>query len=55
LDLQAAGGSLADEDEEEDGESGDQGEEQTSEVRAEVERRLRALAGDDEDTDEEES
>ena len=51
LDLQAAGGSLADDDEQEDGESGDQGEEQSSEVRAEVERRLRALA--DDDTDEE--
>ena len=53
LDLTAAGGSLAEEDEEEDGEGGDQSEEQTSEVRAEVERRLRALAGDDEDEEDE--
>ena len=51
LDLDAAGGSLPGDDEDENAEGGGQSEEQTSEVRAEVERRLRALA--DDDTDEE--
>ena len=51
LDLQAAGGSLPPDDEDEDAEGGEQGEQQTSEVRAEVERRLKKLAGDDEEED----
>ena len=53
LDLDAAGG-LPSDDEDEDAEGGDASEEQTSEVRAEVERRLKALASDDEEDEEDE-
>ena len=51
LDLQAAGGVVPDKDEDEDTKGGNESEEQPSEVREEVLRRLKKLAGDDEDDD----
>jgi hypothetical protein len=53
LDLQAAGGIPTD-DEDEEADGGDAGEEQSSEVMAEVERRLKARLDDDEDEKEDE-
>ena len=54
LDLSAAGGSLPDDDEDEEAEGSGESKEQTSEVRAEVIRRLKKMADGDEDDEDDE-